>query len=100
MRRARVVVALLVLPPVFWVITVGGWPFALTVALVACFAVAEFGMLYRGQRLRPAVPLMVAGGLLLLAARHLSGFDSTPTLLAGLCLIGGTWPLGGYEPGG
>src|SRR3990170_4629643 len=99
MLRDRVIVALLVLPPVFWVITVGGWPFALTVALVACFAVAEFGMLYRGQRLRPAVPLMVAGVLVLLAARHLSGFESTPALLAGLCLIGLTWHLVDYERG-
>jgi len=99
MLRDRVIVALLVIPPVFWVITVGGWSFALTVALVACIAVAEFGMLYRRQGLRPAVPLMVAGVLALLAARHLSGFGSTPTLLAGLCLIGITWHLVDYERG-
>ena len=99
MLRDRVIVALLVLPPVFWVITIGGWPFALTVALVACIAVAEFGMLYRRQGLRPAVPLMVAAVLALLAARHLSGFESTPALLAGLCLIGLTWHLVDYERG-
>jgi phosphatidate cytidylyltransferase len=99
MLRERVIVALLVLPPVLWLITVGGWPYVLVVALVACFAVAEFGMLFRRQGLRPSPVIMVVGALGLFVIRQAPAAVDLSVMLAGLCLAGVTWHLIDYERG-
>jgi phosphatidate cytidylyltransferase len=99
MLRERVIVALVVLPPVIWLITLGGWPYVLVVALVACIAVAELGLLFRRQGVRPSVVIMVVGTLALIASRAASDFVDLPVALAGLCLAGVVWHLVDYERG-
>jgi phosphatidate cytidylyltransferase len=99
MLRERVIVALVILPPVLWVITVGGWPYALVVALVASLAVAEFGSLFRGNGLRPSLVIMVAGSLALIASRAVSDVVDTPTVLVGVCMVAIVWHLVDYERG-
>lgn len=99
MLRERVLVALVVLPPVLWLITVGGWPFTLLVALVACLAVAEFGQLFRHQGLRPSLAIMIVGVLVLVAARAAPAAVDLPLVLTGLCLAAAVRHLLGYERG-
>lgn len=99
MLRERVVVALLVLPPVIWLITVGGLPFVFMVALVASIAVAEFGLLFRSQGLRPSLVIMVGGSLAFILAVATTGFSDVPVVLVGLCLTGIVWHLVDYERG-
>ncbi|HLC05798.1 MAG TPA: phosphatidate cytidylyltransferase [Anaerolineales bacterium] len=99
MLRERVVVALLVLPPVIWLITVGGWPYVIMVALVASIAVAELGLLFRSQGLRPSLAIMVGGALAFSVTIGTSGFANVPVVLAGLCLAGIVWHLADYERG-
>lgn len=99
MLRERVLVALVVLPPVLWLITVGGWPFTLLVALVACLAVAEFGLLFRRQGIRPSLVIMIVGTLSLIAARAAPEMVDLALVLAGLSLAGVVWHLVDYERG-
>jgi phosphatidate cytidylyltransferase len=99
MLRERVAVALLVLPPVLWLITVGGWPYVLVVALVGCIAVAEFGTMFRLQGLRPSRVIMVVGTLGFITIRQAPVVVDLSVLLAALCLAGVTWHLIDYERG-
>jgi phosphatidate cytidylyltransferase len=99
MLRERVIVALVVLPPVIWLITVGGWPYVLVVALVACLAVGEFGSLFRHHGLRPSLLIMVLGTLALVVTTGASGFADLPVVLAGSCLAAVAWHLIDYERG-
>jgi phosphatidate cytidylyltransferase len=99
MLRERVIVALLVLPPVIWLITVGGWAYVLVVALVASLAVGEFGALFRHSGLRPSLWIMIVGTLVLVASRWAPGSVDLPLVLAGVCLAAITWHLVDYERG-
>jgi phosphatidate cytidylyltransferase len=99
MLRERVIVALLVVPPVLWLITLGGWPYDLIVALVSCLSVAELGLLFRRRGQRPSVVIMVVGTLALITSRQAPGQVDLAVVLAGLCLAGVTWHLVDYERG-
>ena len=76
---SRVVVAVLVLPPVLGLVYLGGWWIFLVAAVVAVLAQHEFFSLIRP--LRPLVPAGYAGTLVALAGALLGGAE---WMLAGL----------------
>ncbi|HEY43851.1 MAG TPA: phosphatidate cytidylyltransferase [Anaerolineae bacterium] len=99
MLRERVAVILIILPFILWVVVGGGWLYLLAILTVLCLAVVEFGLMFRGHGLRPALPLLVSGVAILVVARFLFGFKHTPLLLASFCLISQVWHLVDYERG-
>ena len=99
MLRDRIAIALLLLPVVLWVIGIGGWVFALAIALVLALCAAEYVLLYRRIGQRASMPLAVGGVVVLAGTRALSGFDHAPVVLAALCLLAMTWHLVDYERG-
>jgi len=99
MLRDRVAVSLLLLPVILWVVADGQWLFLAAVALVLGLAAAEWGMLFQHVGLRPSVPVMVAGVVIMTGARFFLGFGAVPPILAALCLIAMTWHLVDYERG-
>jgi phosphatidate cytidylyltransferase len=99
MLRDRVAIALLLLPVVLWVIGVGGWIFALAIALVLGLCAAEYVLIFRRIGQRASMPLVVGGSVVLALARAWSGFDHAPAVLAALCLAAMTWHLVDYERG-
>ncbi len=99
MLRDRVAVSLLLLPVVLWVIADGQWLFLAAVALVLGLAAAEWGLMFRHVGLRPSVPILVAGVVVITGARFFLGFEAMPVILAALCLAAMTWHLVDYERG-
>ena len=99
MLKERIAVALLLLPVLVWVIADGGWLYAGGVALVLALAAAEFGLMFRRQRLRPALPLLLLGVAALALSRFASGFNHGPAILTGLILLSMVWHLVDYERG-
>ena len=99
MLRERVAVILIILPFILWVVVGCGWLYLLAILTVLCLAVVEFGLMFRGHGLRPALPLLVSGVAILVVARFLFGFKHTPLLLASFCLISQVWHLVDYERG-
>lgn len=99
MLKERIAIALLLLPLLLWVIADGSWLYATGVSLVLGLAAAEYGMLFRSHGLRPALPLLVAGVVVLSFSRFLSGFEQAPLILAVVCLGSMTWHLVDFERG-
>jgi phosphatidate cytidylyltransferase len=99
MLRERVAVILVILPFLLWVVVGGGWLFVIAISAVLCLAVVEFGLMFRGHGLRPALPLLVLGVIVLGVSRFLFGFKYTPLLFASFCLISQVWHLTDYERG-
>ena len=99
MLKERIAISLLLLPALLWVIADGSWLYAAGVSLVLGLAAAEYGLLFRGHGLRPALPLLVAGAVVLSFSRFVSGFEHAPLILAALCLISMTWHLVDFERG-
>jgi phosphatidate cytidylyltransferase len=99
MLRDRIAIALLLLPVVLWVIGIGGWIYALAIALVLALCAAEYVLIFRRIGQRASMPLVVGGVVALAGARALGGFDHAPVVLAALCLLAMTWHLVDYERG-
>ena len=99
MLRKRLLVILLFLPILIWIIVRGGWLFAGAVTLVLGLAAAEYGMLFRGAGLRPALQLLVAGVALLVLGRMGMPFEWLAFSLTGLALAAVTWHLLDFERG-
>ncbi len=98
MLRERVAIALLLLPVAIWVIADGGWLFVGAIALVLVLAAAEFGLLFRRVGLRPSLPLILVGVVVLVLGRIGAGFPVEAALTA-LILISLTWHLVDFERG-
>jgi phosphatidate cytidylyltransferase len=99
MLRERIAIALLLLPLIGWVIGNGGWLFGLGVTLVLCLAVSEFGIIFKHAGQRPALPLLVAGVIMLALSRFLWNFRFDAVILAGLILLAMAWHALDYERG-
>ena len=99
MLRERVAVILVILPFLLWVVVGGGWLYVFAISAVLCLAVVEFGLMFRGHGLRPALPLLIIGVIALCFSRFLFDFEYTPLLFASLCLISQVWHLMDYERG-
>ncbi len=99
MLRERTAVILLLLPFVLYGLVAGGWLFASAIALVLALAGSEYALLFRRHGKRPALPVIVAGILGMVIARHIFGFDQTPLIFASLLLVSLVWHLVDYELG-
>jgi phosphatidate cytidylyltransferase len=99
MLRERVAIALLLLPLIAWVIGDGGWLFGLGVTLVLSLAVSEFGLIFQHAGQRPALPLLIAGVILLSLSRFMLDFRLDAIILAGLILLAMAWHALDYEHG-
>jgi phosphatidate cytidylyltransferase len=99
MLRERVAIALLLLPLIAGVIGEGGWLFGLGVTLVLALAVSEFALVFRHAGQRPALPLMVAGVVVISLDRLLWGFRYDAFALAVVILAAMAWHALDYERG-
>lgn len=98
MLRDRLAIALLLLPLVIWVIADGGWLYIGAVTLVLLLAAAEFGLLFRRLGLRPSVPLILIGVLVLVVGRA-SALLPVEGALTALILVSMIWHLVDFERG-
>ncbi|UCF61544.1 MAG: hypothetical protein JSV37_02360, partial [Anaerolineaceae bacterium] len=99
MLRERVAVILVILPFLLWVVVSGGWLYVLAISAMLSLAVIEFGLLFRNHGLRPALPMLVLGVVVLCVSRFLLGFQYTPILFVSICLLGQVWHIVDYERG-
>jgi phosphatidate cytidylyltransferase len=99
MLTQRLVVTIIFLPLGVFVIHVGGWVFAGTVAVILGLAAWEFGGLFRVDGYRPATGLILAGTLALVLGRAMDNFRSAPWILVTFILAGMTYHLIQYERG-
>ncbi len=99
MLKQRIIVAAILLPIGLLAIYLGGAAFAAIVALLLGFAGWEYAQLFRSGEYRPASALVVAGVLLIIAGRLLSGFESAPWIITLFVLASMTVHLVAYERG-
>ncbi len=99
MLPERVIIALVLLPFVFWAIAAGGWIFCAAVVIALSLGGVEFAAMFRSGGHRPAAPLMIAGIVLLAAGRFLHGFAYAPVMLTILLLASVMWHVIDYESG-
>lgn len=99
MLRQRIATILIVFPVLLWVMIVGGWLFAVSLALVLVQAVIEYGRMFKTAGYRPAFPLMGLGVLMLALGRAAWGFEHAAVMLAFLILASLAWHTIDYERG-
>lgn len=95
----RLGVTIILLPIGMAAILAGGWYFTALVAVFMCLAAWEYSSLFRTGGLRPATILVVAGTLLLLIGRNLTGFGSAAWMISLIILLAMTFHLIAYERG-
>jgi len=97
--RDRLAVSVLLLPFVFLLCQVGGWLYLSGVLAILLVAAVEFGGLFVPLHQRPAVPLLVAGVGLLVAAQQFPVLDLGGGLPVLIVLAVLAWHLVDYERG-
>jgi phosphatidate cytidylyltransferase len=97
--RDRLAVSVLLIPAALVVIEMGGWLFAAAVLLLLAQAAREYTRLFVHTRYRPAVPLVMAGVVLLAAAEQWPVLNPALVLPTLLVLAAVTWHLLDYERG-
>lgn len=83
----RLIVAIILVPLGVWLITLGGWPYALFIGLILGIAAWEYQRLFRVGSFRPSTVLVVGGTLALVFSRALWGDKVAALLLSGLILL-------------
>lgn len=99
MLRERILIVIIFLPVLIFVIVIGKWPFALTVAIALGIAGVEFGNMFRSAGYRPALPILFLAVALMALGRYLAPFEYTPIVLSVLCLVTMFWHVIDYERG-
>jgi len=99
MLRERLIVSFTVLPIVLVMIVLGGYFYLGTVLVAFGLAAWEYARLFRHAALRPALPLVVIGVLLLAAAGTFPAFNPHGILLAIPVLAALIWHLLDFERG-
>jgi phosphatidate cytidylyltransferase len=99
MLAQRLLVTIILLPLGIFAIYLGGWTYALVVALLMGLASWEYGGLFRAGGLQPATALIVLGTLLLVLGRAFDDFKSAPALTAMIILVSMAYHLFRYEAG-
>lgn len=97
MLLKRVLVAIVLLPIGVALILIGGIPYALMVALILGIAAWEFVQLFHAGGLRPSGMVVVAGTLLLVFARALSGFEGSDWMVSLVVLVSMAFHLVAFE---
>ncbi len=99
MLRERVLVALILIPIGVLLIFAGGWVFGIAIALILALAAWEYGSLFRNAGLRPALPVLVIGAVVLAVTRAAFGFTHVPIVLSTICLLAMFWHIVDFERG-
>ena len=99
MLRQRLIVAFTIIPLLVIVIALGGYVYLCTVLLWFGFAAWEYAQLFRHAGLRPALPLVVAGVWLLIAAAWFPGLNQHGVFFAGVVTAALVWHLLDFERG-
>lgn len=95
----RTLVSLVLLPIGLLAIAAGGWIFAAAIILLVTLASWEYVQLFRKNGDQPASILILAGVLLLLAARAWNGFEDAPLLVSLMIFASMIWHVVAYERG-
>lgn len=99
MLRERTALILLILPFIVWVIADGNLLYLIAVGSMLCLAVIEYGLIFRKHGLRPALPLLIVGVIIIAISRYLFGFNHMPLILTVLFLSCQVWHMVDYERG-
>ncbi len=99
MLRVRIAVTLFLLPILLWIIAVGGWLFLALVTLGLALSAAEYGLLFKRAGLRPAVPMLVGGVIVLTFGRVSFGLEQLTLALGVIILLSMVWHVVDYERG-
>jgi phosphatidate cytidylyltransferase len=97
--RDRLAVTILLIPFVLLAVADGDWLYLLALLTILCLAAWEFGALFAAAAQRPAMPLLVAGVGLLVAAERFPALNPLGLLPTVLILAALTWHLVDYERG-
>jgi phosphatidate cytidylyltransferase len=95
----RLWVIVILLPIGMAAILAGGWYLTALVAIFMSLAAWEYSKLFRSGGLQPATALVVAGTLLLVIGRNLTGFASSEWMISLILLAAMTFHLVAYERG-
>lgn len=95
----RLGISILLIPLAVWVIWLGGPLYLLAVLVAFALAVREYVRLFRSGSQRPAQPVIVAGTLLLIAARQFPVLNLEGGLFVALIVAALIWHLADYELG-
>jgi phosphatidate cytidylyltransferase len=99
MLRQRLIVAFTLVPILVVLVVLGGYAYLITVLLAFGLAAWEYAQLFRGAALRPALPLVMGGVLLLVTAGWFPALNPSGVLFAGVVLAALTWHLLDFERG-
>jgi phosphatidate cytidylyltransferase len=95
----RLQVILLLIPVAALFIALGGWPFALLIVTMLGIAAFEYSRIFTNGQFNPARILIIAGVILLVIQRQVSGFLGSDLLLALLVLVAMALFVFRYERG-
>lgn len=95
----RLWVTIILLPVGMAAILAGGWYLTALVAFFMCMAAWEYASMFHTGGLQPATVLVMAGTLLLLIGRNLTGFSSAAWMISLIILVAMTYHLVAYERG-
>lgn len=99
MLAKRVLVVVILLPIGLAMIWLGGWAYALMVALILGLAAWEYVQIFRRGGYQPSGVLVVAGTLALAIGRMSDQFGSAPWIVSALVLVSMSFHLIAYERG-
>jgi len=99
MLRQRLLVASILLPLLLVAVGIGGYLYLALVVVFFGLAAWEYAQLFRSAGLRPAVPLIVAGALLVTATGWFPRLNPHGILFAAAVVAPLTWHLVDFERG-
>jgi len=99
MLSDRLAVSILLIPVAMWVVVLGGLVYLGTMVALMIAAVFEYDRLFRAGGCRPALPVLVTGVALFVAAAYFPLLNSAQVLVPFAVLAALTWHLIDYERG-
>lgn len=95
----RILVSLVLLPIGLALVALGGWVFALAIALILGLAVSEYAALFRAGGVQASPWVMITGISLLAFTRQWDGFASMGWVVSLIVMAAMTWHLVAFEHG-
>jgi len=99
MLAKRVLVVVVLLPIGLVLIWLGGWAYALLIALILGLAAREYVQMFRIGGYQPSKILVIVGTLALAIGRMFDQFESAPWIVSALVLVSMSYHLFAYERG-
>ena len=99
MLRVRIAVTLFLLPILLWIIAMGNWLYVALVTLGLAISAAEYNLLFRRSGLRPSLPMLVGGVIVLALGRRTFGLDQLALALGAVILLSMLWHIVDFERG-